>query len=141
MRKLTVCSLFLAFCCVAFGQTVPQWKVIKAVTLNHQTAAIPPTILFAPANPGFYRLSAYISSAGSSQANWTLSFSWNDLNGVYEQSGTTAIDGPPSPPLGFVFVPQPASPVNYWVTPLGVEAGYYDVAFTIEQLQTEVSKH
>jgi hypothetical protein len=140
MRKLTIYSLFLVFCCLAFGQTAPQWKVIKAVTLNHQTAAIPPTSLFTPTNPGFYRLSAYISSAGTSQAVWTLSFSWNDLNGVYEQSGTTAIDGPPSPPLGFVFVPQPGLPVNYSVSPVGLEAGYYDVAFTVEQLQTEVSK-
>lgn len=140
MRKLTLCSLFFAFCCVAFGQAAPQWKVIKLVTLNHQTAAVSQTTLFTPTNPGFYRLSAYISSAGSSQAIWTLSFSFNDLNGEPEQVGTTAADGPCSPSLEFVFAPQPGVPVSYSVSPVGIEAGYYDVMFTIEQLQAGGSR-
>jgi len=140
VRKLTIGLLFIAFCCAAFGQAAPQWKIVKVVTLSHQTTAIPQTTLFTPANQGFYRVSAYISSAGSSQADWTLAFSWNDINGEYEQTGTTAADGPPSPALGFVFVPQPGTPVNYSVSPVGVEAGYYDVVFTIEQLQTGDSK-
>jgi hypothetical protein len=41
----------------------------------------------------------------------------------------------------FVFVPQPGTPFNYSVSPVGVEAGYYDVVFTIEKLQTVESKH
>jgi hypothetical protein len=140
VRKLTIGLVFVAFCCVAFGQTAPQWKVIKVVTLSHQTTAIPQTTLFTPTNQSFYRMSAYISSAGSSQAIWTLSFSWNDLNGEYEQTGTSAADGPPSPALVFVFVPQSGTPFNYSVSPVGAEAGYYDVVFTIEQLQTGEGK-
>jgi hypothetical protein len=135
MQKLTISVLFFSFCCMAFGQNTPHWKVIKLVTLNHRTAGILQTTLFTPAKPDFYRLSAYISSTGSSQAAWTLSFSFNDLNGQYEQVGTSCSDGPPSPPLGFVFVPQPGVPVNYVVSPIGEPAGYYDVVFTVEQLQ------
>jgi hypothetical protein len=135
VRKLTIGFLFVVFCCAALGQTAPQWKIIKVVTLNHQTTAIPQTALFTPTDQSFYRMSAYISSAGSSQAIWTLSFSWNDLNGEYMQTGTTAADGPPSPALVFVFVPQLETSFNYSVSPVGVEAGYYDVIFTVEQLQ------
>jgi hypothetical protein len=134
VRKLTIGVLFFAFCCVAFGQTTPQWKVIKTVTLKQRSAAVQQTTIFTPTKPGFYRLSAYISSAGSSQANWELFFLFNDLNGQYEQVGTAAADGPPSPALEFPFVPQSGKPVIYMVVPAGEAAGYYDVVFTIERL-------
>jgi hypothetical protein len=136
MRKTTICLLLLLSSLAAFGQSELHWTVVKHVILTSQSAAIPRTTIFTPTKPGFYRLSAYISTAGQ-YASWNLEFYWTDAAGEATNVYINAETGPCSggqnctaAQMSYVLVPQAATPVSYAVVPYDTPAGAYNIVFT-----------
>jgi hypothetical protein len=130
MRRTTTCLLLLLCSLAAFGQSKAQWTVIRHMALTGQSAPIPKTTIFVPAEPGFYRLSAYISE--SSNKGWFLRFNWIDLSGA-DQTLDVNPTGESVAQIGsYVFVPVTGVPVSYLVEG---SASEYNIAFTIEKLK------
>lgn len=140
--KTAFCSLLLLCSCLSFGQTVPQWKVVKAVLLNNQTAAIPLTTLFTPTDNNVYRLSAYMSARNLNPGlfdGWSFTLMATDLvNQQVSLNEVQVVGGPPYQSLGaWVFTPLKGTPITYHVVINGTPPpdAEYALAFTIEQLK------
>jgi hypothetical protein len=140
--KTALCSLLLLCSSLSLGQTVPQWKVVKTVLLNNQTAAIPLTTLFTPTENSVYRLSAYMSARNLKPGlfdGWTFTFLATDfVNKNTSGNFVQVVGGPPYQSLGaWVFTPLKGTPVTYQVAEIGTPPpdAEYALAFTIEQLK------
>ena len=75
MHKARIFFLLLLYSATSVGQE-PQWTVTKHVTLMQQDSDIFQTTLLTPGEPGFYRISIYLSGGDSvsagSDGNWTM---------------------------------------------------------------------
>lgn len=142
MRKTTMCLLLMLCACAAFGQNMPQWKVIQYVALTHQTQPIPQTTLFTPTTNGFYRVTAYLSASGPKQTGntaWFFNLQCTDIV-PFNGCGTgmiVEVNGALNANVFYAFSPHPGAPVSYSTgesnpPPVDTE---YNLVFTIEQLQ------
>jgi hypothetical protein len=84
MRKATISMLLLMCSVVAFGQSEPQWRVVKHGFLTNQTVGIQTTTLFTPTKTDLYRMSIYISASGA-DTNWQMALDWTDLAGIVQR--------------------------------------------------------
>jgi hypothetical protein len=116
---------------VAFGQNLPQWKVVHSVGAKQSSQQIPPTVLFTPSSVGTYRVSAYITAVAPE--DWTLALSWSDLNGAANNftlsTGFNSDNWAYLTPITFSI--KPGQPFTYSTS----GSGSYTFAFTIEQLK------
>jgi len=132
MRRTTMIGLLMLVCSLAaFGQDQPpQWKVVHSLVLIRQTVPVPETRVFTPTEAGVYRVSAYWSETGKgSDQQFTLS--WTDVTGSAQELSMSGVG--PKPPALFMFIPKIGTPVTYVGSG---SVGVYNLAFTIEQLQS-----
>jgi len=141
VRKTMICLMMIFyFLGIGLGQGQPQWKVVRTVILNEQTATIPPTEIFTAKTPGLYRIGAYMGGGGKGFGTWVLSLAWTDLyevtggGGAQCNWGRGGCWGEQSPVL---FVPKPQVPVTYEVKCVqGTCTDFrYRIVVTVEQLQ------
>jgi hypothetical protein len=144
MRKVMLCGLVLLCSCVSFSQTVPQWKVVKAVFLRNRTAAIQETTLFTPTENGLYRLSGYMSASnlqGIQNAFWSFILRYTDLTQLESNSSmlVQGNGGVINTIDSHVFAVLKGTPISYEViksdNPPPPPDAEYTIAFTIEQLK------
>jgi hypothetical protein len=139
MRRSVFCSFLLFVCLTAFAQqkakvneSVPQWKVVKVISLVDQTEAVPLTTLLTPKSNGVYQTELYISSA--SENDWSLTLSWVDL-GNDPMSLTEDISGfagGSNEQNHWVFSPLPGTPITYQIS--GSGSTPYNYTVVIEKL-------
>jgi hypothetical protein len=131
MRKTTMlCVLMLVGSLTAFGQSPVQWKVVQSLVLIRQTVPAQETTVFTPSEAGVYRISVYWSETGKG-SNQQFTLSWTDITGSAQELGMSGVG--PSRSSPFVFIPKIGTPITY----VGSGSiGVYNVAFTIEQLQS-----
>jgi hypothetical protein len=136
MRRLGLCSFLLFASLTTFAQTkeqssesVPQWKVVKAISFVNQTQAVPLTALLTPQSDGVYQTEIYISSA--SESDWSLTLSWTDL----ANDPMTLIEGLgaglPNLQTHWIFSPLPGTPITYEISG---GTGSYNYTVVIEKL-------
>ena len=142
MRNATLCFLLTLCSAVAFGQQEPQWTVIKHVTLMQQNLDIFLTTLLTPTEPGFYRISSYLSGGVASdpgnEAVWTATLAGTDIAGaqfkpVPLQIACNQASWLSAPPITISLKPQ--VPLTYQVIAGGGSRPcQYNLAITVEQL-------
>jgi hypothetical protein len=114
-----------------FGQDQPpQWKVVHSLVLIRQTIPVQETRVFTPTKAGVYRVSAYWSETGKG-SDQQFNLSWTDITGSAQELSISGVG--PSRLAPFLFVPKIGTPVTYVGSG---SVGVYNIAFTIEQLQS-----
>src|SRR5437588_11107787 len=77
--------------------------IVARGKLVNQTAPIPTTTIFTPAQDGLYRLSAYatiIKADPSSSSNWAYTPSWTDDSGLLNTATSQLFSSPSNQYLG-----------------------------------------
>jgi hypothetical protein len=134
MRKAMLIGLLMMVCSLAaFGQSQPQWVVVYSAVLFGQTEAIPQTTAFTPTETnGVYRLSACLSNPDDAHNTPIFILTWGKIS---PNTPSATLDG--GQQITVVFTPKAGVPLSYSVKGSRQGAtGDYDLAFTIEQLQS-----
>jgi hypothetical protein len=128
-------------------------QIVAKAKLPNQTATIPTTTIFTPAQNGLFRLSAYatiVAPALGSSSVWYYNFSWTDDSGIPQGGGNGILcacstdAGPGAFGWNFVagfgvtliFEAKAGTPVTYNVTQSGPPDGSaYSLYYTLERLE------
>jgi hypothetical protein len=125
-------------------------QIVAKAKLSHQTAAIPTTTIYTPAQTGLYRLSVYATltkTDPNSASYWLVNVSYTDDAGPYtlnqllftgsdNEIGVIYLYG--SFPVGAVvpFEVKAGTPVTYSVTQNGPpDNSAYSLYYTLERLE------
>jgi hypothetical protein len=124
-------------------------QIVAKAKLPHQTATIPTTTIYTPAQTGLYRLSIYatLTKTDNSASYWLVNVSYTDDAGPYTlnellYTGSDNEIGPlwlfGSSPVGAVipFEAQAGTPITYSVTQNGPpDNSAYSLYYTLERLE------
>ena len=151
-RTLAVSLLLLAALAIGFATnnstSAPPGsffgpRVVAKVSLTNQTAAIPTTTIFTPAQTGLYRVSVVtvMTTPGTDGNLWNVMFNWTDDAGA-EQTWLAQLFDYSTPPNDYpvngytqnpwTFRANAGTPVQYWV--YGAASGTYDLFLVVERL-------
>ena len=124
--------------------------IIARVKLTNQTAAIPTTTIFTPAQTGLYRASLYMTqttAVPTSNGVWFFEIVWTDDAGT-ESAAPISVNVNQVPPNAWgnygytnggtllVFEAKAGQPVTYTVPFGGTgDGGAYSLYFTVERLE------
>jgi hypothetical protein len=148
-RILAATVLLLVALAIGFARDVSDApagpRVIARISLANQTAAIPTTTVFTPADSGLFRASAYMTmtTPGTGGAYWVLPLNWTDdageettflaqlpVSSVPPQDYGLSLGGEPN--CTVVFRAVGGMPVTYSV--YAGNRGTYALFMTIEKL-------
>lgn len=143
-RAVAISVLLTAISAIAFAQKQPLTQyspiMVAKVDLSNQTAAIPTTTLFTPAQTGVYRISAYMTmvAAGSSTTGWSIFANYTDDAGA-QTLGCSVSSEPVPGSVGFCTLLVHAiagTPVAYSTNTYGQGDSYgtYDLFLRAERL-------
>jgi hypothetical protein len=133
----------------ASASGLPSPVILARVSLTNQTAVIPTTTIFTPAQSGVYRVSTYLAQTANLQTGlgtWYLEFNWTDEAGAEQATPIFVVDRQAAPQAygstqagdlvnNFTFRAIAGQPVSYSVTDLGSgAAGTYELFIVLERL-------
>jgi hypothetical protein len=153
LKTLRIAVLLVPMFAVA--QSSPSPQIVAKAKLSHQTASIPTTTIYTPAQTGLYRLSVYatlLSTGGATGSYWSFNLAWADDVGpqvidsflvgydltppgqfvqLWNSGFNIAMGGPVT-----TFEAKAGQPITYSVTqPNGSDGSAYSLYYTLERLE------
>jgi hypothetical protein len=121
--------------------------IVAQAKLPHQTAPIPESTMFTPAQDGLFRVSAYATvTKSTSGGSWTFSLKWTDDAGanleIYALQQSTTSAGQFTSDGGYgggavrTFEAKAGTPIMFNLGEAGhPEGGEYSLYYVVEQLE------
>ncbi len=122
-------------------------QIVAKAKLSHQTATIPTTTIYTPAQTGLYRLSIYatlLTTVENSQSQWNVYAQWTDdavtqyQNVLFSQNSLGSFVFPQVANYGpsITFESKAGTPISYFVTQSnGADGTSYSLYYTLERLE------
>jgi hypothetical protein len=122
-------------------------QVVAKAKLPHQTATIPTTTIYTPAQTGLYRLSVYatlLTTVENSQSQWNVYVQWTDdavtqyQNVLFSENSLGSFVFPAVGNYGpsITFESKAGTPISYFVTQSnGADGTSYSLYYTLERVE------